>query len=126
MISTIIINKILNDPEVVVYIQQKLSISPQTSITNTNTYDFRDGNGPVPAHQHVNPDGSVGGWIADTAQVAATAYIGPDAVVFGNAQVYGSAQVCGSALVSENARVYGFAQVFGSAQVYGYAWVYGS
>ena len=38
-----------------------------------STYDFKDGNGPVPAHQHTNPDGSVGGWVADTATVADTA-----------------------------------------------------
>ena len=31
----------------------------------TNTFDFKDGNGPVPAHQH--PNG--GGWVADTAKV---------------------------------------------------------
>ena len=59
------------------------------------TFDFRDGNGPVPAYQH--PNG--GGWVADTAKVAKTAYVGPDAQVYGNALVYG------------NARVYGYARV---------------
>ena len=29
------------------------------------TFDFNDGNGPVPAHKH--PNG--GGWVADTAKV---------------------------------------------------------
>ena len=67
----------------------------------TNTFDFKDGNGPVPAHQH--PNG--GGWVADTATVAATAYVGPDTQVYGNA------------LVSGNARVYGNARVFGDALV---------
>ena len=71
------------------------------------TYDFNDGNGPVPAHQH--PNG--GGWVADTATVAATAYVGPDARVSGNA------------LVSDNAIVYRNAQVSGDAKVYGDALV---
>ncbi len=38
---------------------------------NVNTtYDFGDGRGPVPAHQHTNPDGNLGGWVDDTAKVA--------------------------------------------------------
>ena len=57
--------------------------------TEAKVYDFKDGNGPVPAHRHING----GGWVADTAQVS------------GNARVYGNAQVSG------NARVYGNAQV---------------
>ena len=43
-------------------------------------YDF--GNGLVSAHRHVNPDGSEGGWVADTAFVAKSAFIGPDAKVY--------------------------------------------
>lgn len=27
-------------------------------------HDFNDGNGPVPAHRHKNPDGTEGGWVA--------------------------------------------------------------
>ena len=42
------------------------------------TFDFKDGKGPVPAHQHSNG----GGWVADTATVADTAYVGPDAQVY--------------------------------------------
>jgi len=53
------------------------------------TYDFMDGNGPIPAHQH--PNG--GGWVADTAIVDATAYVGPNARVYDNARVYGDARV---------------------------------
>ena len=67
----------------------------------TQTYDFNDGQGPVPAQQH--PNG--GGWIADTATVAKTAYVGPSARVYGSAVVFGSA------------RVFGRAEVFGSAVV---------
>ena len=44
-------------------------------MTNTTTFDFQDGNGPVLANQH--PKG--GGWVADTASVAdVTAIIGND------------------------------------------------
>jgi len=50
------------------------------------TFDF--GSGPVPAHRHKNPDGTVGGWVADTATVAPTAFIGLDALVYGNARVF--------------------------------------
>jgi len=57
-------------------------------------------------HQHSNG----GGWVANTAVVAASAYIGPNAQVFGNALVFGDAQV------------YGDAQVFGDAQVCGDTW----
>ena len=65
------------------------------------TFDFEDGNGPVPAHHHTNPDGSV----ADTAWVANTARVSDTAQVSGNAWVYGTARVSGYALVSGNARV---------------------
>ena len=42
--------------------------------TNKKTlFDFRDGNRPVPAHQH--PNG--GGWIAETATVEKSAFVGP-------------------------------------------------
>jgi hypothetical protein len=81
------------------------------------TFDFSFG--PVPAHKHVNG----GGWVADTATVAATAYVGSDAQVYGSAQVCGSAQVYGSAQVFGSAQVYGSAQVCGSARVYGSAQV---
>jgi hypothetical protein len=47
-------------------------------------FDFQDGNGPVPAHQH--SDG--GGWVADTAYVDDSVYVGPDALVFDSARVY--------------------------------------
>ena len=75
----------------------------------SNTHDFNDGNGPVPAHRHSNG----GGWVAETAKVDASAHVGPDAKVYGYAHVYG------------NACVSGYAQVYGDAQLYGFAWVFG-
>jgi hypothetical protein len=47
------------------------------------TFDFQDGKGPVPAHQHSNG----GGWVADTAKV------------YGNAKV-SDAKVSGDAIVT--------------------------
>jgi hypothetical protein len=104
------------------------------------TFDFGDGNGPVPAHKH--PNG--GGWVADTATVDETAYVGgAEARVYGNAQVSGNAKVSGNAWVFGNAKVYGNAQVydnagvsgdaqvfhdagvFGNAEVFDNAWVFG-
>jgi hypothetical protein len=60
-------------------------------------YDFGDGKGPVPAHQHVNG----GGWVADTATVVDPAYVGPNARVFGKARVFGDAWVFGKARVCD-------------------------
>jgi hypothetical protein len=51
------------------------------------TFDFQDGNGPRPAHRHVNPDGSEGGWVADTARVSGDARVSGNALVYGNALV---------------------------------------
>ena len=73
------------------------------------TYDF--GFGPVPAHRHKNLDGSEGGWVADTATVAATAYVGPHAQIFDEALVSGKARVFDEALVSGKALVFGNALV---------------
>ena len=80
-------------------------------------FDFQDGNGLVPAHQHLNG----GGWIAESAHVDETAYVGPDARVFGNARVYDRARVSGRARVYGDAWVYGNARVFGDAAVSGNA-----
>ncbi len=92
------------------------------------TFDFNDGNGPVPAHKH--PNG--GGWVADTAKVDETAYVGRDARVYGNAMVYDTARVYGDAQVYDYARVYdnamvgGYAMVYDNAMIGGYAMVYGN
>ena len=51
-----------------------------------------------PEEQHQHPNG--GGWVANTATVAASAFVGRDALVYGNARVSGDAQVFGNAWVS--------------------------
>ena len=56
-------------------------------------YNFGDGKGPVPAHRHKNPDGSVGGWVADTAYVAPTMHVMPRATVGGDRHIHGSGWV---------------------------------
>ena len=75
-------------------------------------FDF--GNGPVPAHQHVNG----GGWVADTVEIEDTVFVGPNARVFGKAVAFGYARI------SSNAQVFGKAWVYGSACISGNAWVY--
>ena len=81
---------------------------------------------PVPAHRHRNPDGGLGGWVADTAYVGKDARVSGNAMVFGNAWVAGNALVFGDAVVLGNARVSGNAKVFGNARVSGNARVFGS
>jgi UDP-3-O-[3-hydroxymyristoyl] glucosamine N-acyltransferase len=105
--------------------QKKLDLITNSQAATGQTFDFGDGKGPAPAHRHQNPNGSVGGWVADTATVATTVYVGVDARVFGGAQVYGNASVRGSARVFGNARVYDNAWVYGNAQVCGAARVGG-
>ena len=38
-------------------------------------FDFEDRRGPVPAHQHINPDGTIGGWVADSVEFSAEAKV---------------------------------------------------
>lgn len=66
----------------------------------SETFDFGDGNGPVPAHRHQNPDGSTGGWVAETVDMDVLAYVGPDALVYGSAKVIGDAKVRGTSRIS--------------------------
>ena len=45
---------------------------------------YKDGN-PLgrPAHRHINPDGSEGGWVAERAHVAPGVHVGPQATIWG-------------------------------------------
>lgn len=75
----------------------------------SETFDFGDGNGPVPAHRHQNPDGSTGGWVAETVDISKTfatdtlAYIGPDALVYGRARIFGDVKIRGTSRISGGA-----------------------
>lgn len=105
-------------------------VDPGATLT---LWDFADGNGPVPAHRHLNG----GGWVADTARVDETVLVGPDAKVYGcaavkdsvelrgHAQVYGAACVTGACKVADHAQVFGHAVVSGAVTVAGLARVYG-
>lgn len=65
----------------------------------------------VYAKQHLNPDGTKGGWVAETALVEKNCTVGPDA------EVYEYAQVCDKASVLGSSAVYGFARVAGNAVI---------
>jgi len=88
------------------------------------TFDF--GHGQVRAARHVNPDGSQGGWVADSAHVDMDTYVSPTAAVFGNARVFGACRIEADAAVLDFARVADGARISGSAQVRGTASVTGS
>jgi len=82
-------------------------------------------------HQHKNPDGSIGGWIENTAHVATTAYVGPDALVLNSAEILDHARLLdsacasgwcvipGQAIVSEQGKVTDAARVGGQTVVRG-------
>lgn len=82
-------------------------------------HDF--GKGPVPAHRHKNPDGSVGGWVANTAFVAPTATVEATACVFDSAQVLDRVQVKDFANVYEQAIARDEAWLEGKARLFGSA-----
>lgn len=92
-----------------------------TKVIERPKFDF--GDGPVRASRHTNPDGSIGGWVADTAHVDDTAHLAADARVYGNARVFGDGQVRDAAQVYDNARVGDGGVVSDRAHVYGNAHV---
>jgi len=61
--------------------------------------------GRVPAHRHLNPDGQMGGWVADTAHVDLFSFVHETALVYDNAKVLGTsiiargAKVCGDDII---------------------------
>lgn len=72
-------------------------------------HDFKDGNGPVQAHRHLNSTkgyGGLGGWVANTAYVHADAYIDESAEVSEKAYIgkqvwlQRGSKVCGEAYIS--------------------------
>ena len=81
-------------------------------------YLLNFGDGPVPGRIHTNPDGSVGGLVADTAEAEDSVVIEKDAKVFGNARVFGASRIEGTARVYGNTRV-DDSVIGGAAQVHG-------
>ena len=62
-------------------------------------YDFGDGRGPVPAHQHENG----GGWAEDTATLERTAFVASTSRVMHRAKVFDKARVEGKGIVQDDA-----------------------
>lgn len=75
----------------------------------------------VPARRHINPDGSIGGWVADTAYVAPTAYVGPNARVCDYAQMSGYTRMNGNTRLSGYAQMHDYAQMHGNTRLSGFA-----
>ena len=63
--------------------------------------------GRVPAHRHLNPDGQMGGWVANTAYVDLLSFVHETALVYDNAQVLGrsvilkNAKICGDRIIED-------------------------
>jgi len=83
-------------------------------------FKFEQQDKEVPAYKHRNPDGSEGGWVAETALVEPTVHIDALAQVFEYATVTGNARICHEALICE------FAEVSGNAIVDDYSLVCGN
>ncbi len=56
-------------------------------MTKVEKFDFGDTFGPVPASRHPNADGSLGGWVAQTAEVDEASIVHKDATVAGRSYV---------------------------------------
>lgn len=110
-------------------------------MSSYETYDF--GSGLVRAHRHKNVDGSLGGWVADTASVRPEVWMDPTAKVsgyavivgftklFGNPHVYGNAVIESASnlefiTISGNAKVFGFSRITDASFVLDDARVYGN
>ncbi len=86
----------------------------------------------VYAKQHINPDGTKGGWVAETALVESTCYIGPDAEVYefaqvrDNATMLGSASASGFSTIADNATLTDWAVANDGAIIQGSAYICGT
>lgn len=68
-------------------------------------------------HQHENPDGTLGGWVQNSARVHPTAYIAPTATVGGSARVCTKARILDHAHVADWVIIGKGCVVFGEALV---------
>lgn len=80
-------------------------------------HDFKDGGGRVFAHRHDNG----GGWVADTARVAASVKVTRNAQVAQFARVEDNCNIEGKAIVTGHARLSGHVRVAQNARVDGNA-----
>ena len=123
--------KIINNVSVPIKAAKVFMMAAFPEIWNFHVRNFDFGEGLVPAKRHQNPDGTIGGWVAETALVEKSAFVRYDAKVFdkaivlNNAYISGKAKIFGNAQVSNSARVYNSAKVFGNAKILNHAQVYG-
>jgi UDP-3-O-[3-hydroxymyristoyl] glucosamine N-acyltransferase len=68
-------------------------------------------------HRHKNPDGSLGGWVAETASVEPSVFVGEHALVYGEAVLTDHVRILDLAQVSGKAKISGHAVVSGNAWV---------
>jgi len=71
------------------------------------SFDFDDGRGEVPAHQHVNKNGEAGGWVEDNCTVSDDSHISDNSRVY-NSRVYNNSSVYNSSVDNssvDNSRV---------------------
>ena len=93
-------------------------------------HTFKDGTIEY-AHIHINPDGSEGGWVAETAVVEDTCYMSKDAEVMEYAQVLGNVEmhdICvvqGFAIVKDDAKLHDWCRITDNATVCGSAAICG-
>jgi carbonic anhydrase/acetyltransferase-like protein (isoleucine patch superfamily) len=76
------------------------------------------GPAPVPMARHTNPDGSIGGLVAETATVDESAWVAHGARVLGNAHVLDTSRVLDEAVVRDEGIVAGNAVIAGAACVH--------
>ena len=86
------------------------------------TFDF--GNNPVPAHRHKNPNGSEGGWVAETASVAETVHVGKDARIWDRARIWGNARIFDNARIYDNTHIFNNAHIYGNASIWNNARIF--
>lgn len=116
--------------DVVLFLKMELNSCYHSNVKSE--FNFGDGKGLVPAHRHKNPDGSIGGWVAETAWVSEIAFVGHNALVFEHARVMGRnkisghARVFGQAKIGDQATVDGHAAILDHARVIGKACVSGN
>ncbi len=80
----------------------------------------------IHAKRHVNPDGTMGGFVSKTAHVESTAYIAVNAKVCGSAWIHANSKILDQAIVKENAWVREFSTIEGYAVVSGSSVAWGT
>ncbi len=67
----------------------------------TNTFDFQNGRGPVPAHQHPNGNG----WVENTVIIPENICVPATSRIWGKARIGDNARIGNGARIGDNARI---------------------